>query len=251
VRTEGGHRRYSRDDVTVLHHVLAMIDTGVATGAAVAAARATRQSGAEIIAASPGELEQAFVAAIDRLDATAALAVVDALLARRGLAPAWDETFVPYLRDLGQAWRRNGEAIEREHLAVGVLFDALAKYREAYGKPARGDAPLVVLVATDHERHTLPLHVLDANLRARGTRVCTVGHVPAQTLRRVVTQLEPAAVVLWARCQHADDIAELRSVRRNCAVVHAAGPGWSRNRLPRKVEHLDSLSSALLALEVL
>jgi DNA-binding transcriptional MerR regulator len=255
VRTSGGHRRYSDADLTVLRHARRLIDTGIATGAAVSLALANAASRSvplveQSSAITDEELGQAFADALDRLDAFAATAAATSLLARRGVTSAWIDTFVPYLHRAGQIWQRTGAAIEREHLAVDAIRGALISHRDRHSAAVGPDTALVVLAATEQERHTLPLHALEAALFERGTPARTFGHLPASALRAVVDRLQPAAIVLWTRCRHDDDLDQLRAIRGRVPAVHAAGPGWRSERLPRGTSRLVDLPAALVVLTV-
>jgi DNA-binding transcriptional MerR regulator len=242
-RTRGGHRRYTAHDIALLQRLERLVEQGMPTAEAAAAALerpAARASGRSPVA-SQNSQEARLRAAADRLDLPAAIAATRSILRSRGVVPAWTDAFVPALQAAGGRWERTGTGVECEHLLADAIQVALTRYTHTR---QNGAAPQVVLAATDGEGHTLPLHAVAAALAERGIASTVLGTLPPIALFGAVDRLTPEAVVLWARTPDVADLDELTQLNRRVPLTCAAGLGWPRRRrrttkdLPSTVELL-------------
>ena len=240
VRTDGGHRRYSAADLQTLLRARALIQSGMATSAAIVRALEVRRPD-DTAPPKNRDAQQAFVTAVDRLDPAPAARAANSILQRLGVVRAWDEFFAPHLQQRGRTWERTRHGVEQEHLAAGVLQAALARYTLNRPTPEI----LVLAAATAEEAHTLPLYALAAALAERKTGVCVLGTLPAASLRTAIERRRPDVLVLWTRTRHKGDAAALRGVLDRAPAICAAGPGWNVGRLPAGVGHAHDLTSAV------
>jgi DNA-binding transcriptional MerR regulator len=246
VRTSGGHRRYTVEDVAGLQRLRRLIDSGMPTGAAAA----RMHDGADV---RPGRAPEAsgsqwalrFQAAVQSLDHAEATRLAARALTRLSVVKAWNEVFVPHLQAIGDYWAGTGEGVEREHLAAAAIQFALLRHTVNHSSP-NGPAR-VLAVATPDEGHTLPLDALAAAAADAGVSTCVLGTLPKTALLAALDDLAPSVVVVWARSRDTSDGPLLRSVGRRVPVVCAAGPGWQPRRLPRGITHVDDLEGALAA----
>jgi MerR family transcriptional regulator, light-induced transcriptional regulator len=247
-RTSGGHRRYTTGDLDLLLRARRLTASGISWPAALGLAGGS-SAAVDVHDAPRGSAAARFVHAIDVLDGSGAASAVRQTLRRTGAAAAWTTLFAPYLRDLGQAWQRTATGVEREHLTTLVLQTELTRYANERNRGRSGLA-VVLMAATEQERHVLPLHALHAALADSGVVGCVIGQVPTSALIDAAADLSPRIVVLWSRGRHAGNAAQLRASAAAVPLVCAAGPGWSPGRLPAGVPHLADLPTALEIIEV-
>lgn len=240
-RTEGGHRRYTSEDIAVLHQLRQLVDAGVPTATAAGLARQRRPS----VDTSGTALDRArgrLAAAVADLDAHAATTAAHAVLRRTGTVTCWQHVFAPLLRGLGDHWAETGLGVEREHLATAAVLAALTRQWSRH-RP-RGRRPAMLGVATPDEQHTLPLHALAAALAELDVDMVVLGTLPPVAVRSAVHDTTPTAVVLWARAPETSDLALLADVRPLGSTICAAGPGWP-DHLPPAVPTVRDLPAAV------
>jgi MerR family transcriptional regulator, light-induced transcriptional regulator len=239
LRTPGGHRRYTTDDLAALVHLQRLRSAGVTIGSA---AGSLRESMSEPQRGNgPRNLPDRFAEAAAALDAAQLARTTSRMLSTQGAVTAWTDTFVPYLQALGRRWQASGREVEREHLVVAVLTAAL----DQHASSRRPVGTRVLLAATETEHHVLPLHAAAAALAETGVGCTVLGRLPALALDDAVLRLRPAAVVLWARSRQSRDLRQLRALGPAAPVVCGAGPGWTGARLPRSVVAVPDLPATV------
>jgi DNA-binding transcriptional MerR regulator len=244
LRTAGGHRRYTVDDVAALQQLRRLVDAGLPTGSA--AARMTAGE-TRVPRDHRPALTDRFAAAVQAIDREESTRLATRIVSQLGVVEAWTDVFVPHLQAAGNRWGESGHGTEREHLGTAAIQFALLRHHLNRGRPA---PPVRVLaVATPEEGHTLPLDALAAGAADAGIGICVLGTLPAEGVEDAVADLQPAVVVVWARSRSTADLPLLRSLGRRVPVVCAAGPGWTSRRLPAGVAHVNDLPGALAALQ--
>ena len=269
--TAGAHRRYTSADLARLETMRRLTLEGVPPGEAarVALAQPLLPAGARDDAPLPdreGRLAgrrggpggrvlalpgaDAVVRGLGRaamaLDAHAVTALVRDEVARRGVLHTWDHVLRPVLVAVGARWAATGEGVEVEHLLSDCTAVVLREI--AAGTPeAAGRRPVLLSCAPD-EHHALPLHALAAGLAERGVGVRSLGPaMPASALQAAVRRTGPAALFVWSQLPGTADPAVLEAlpVTRPPTAVVVGGPGWARDRLPRRVTLAADLPHAL------
>ncbi|WP_225825411.1 MerR family transcriptional regulator [Streptomyces naphthomycinicus] len=262
-RTDGRHRRWTPEDVTVLEAMCRLTASGVPPAEAARAARErsypapvrrpARETAAPAEPAGPAtgsapagpahdEVRQegrGLARAAVRLDAPAVEKGLEAALSRYGLVAAWQEVVVPTLHAVGRKWASSGDRyVEVEHLLSWHVSTALRRHTRQPPQTAEaaGAGP-VLLACVPGEQHTLPLEALNAALSQLGVPTRMFGAaVPAEALLAAVRRIGPAAVVLWAQARStaspplAEHVAAMEwGVRgaRTQPLTMLGGPGWS------------------------
>lgn len=261
----GRHRRYTPADLARLERFCRLVGAGAA---APEAARAVLSGGeravpigravpieaavpielARLLERSGGAAARGLARCAVRLDTPATLELLEAAIARDGVAAAWETTIQPALLAVGRKWTETqGRYVEAEHLLSWCITTALHRVRNAEPPTPTGFPERRVLLAcAPGEWHSLPLEVLRAALAEQGEPVAVLGPaVPAPALREAVRRLGPAVVVVWSQAPHTADLSALPlgggpSRRR----VLPAGPGWAAAR-PAAPSALLSLTDAL------
>jgi DNA-binding transcriptional MerR regulator len=207
IRSPGGLRLYSLDDLERVRLMASHIAEGVA--AREAAALAAR---ADLAAAppsrpipDPGAASAAFdpAAALDRLraavesfDEPAAQTLIDELLSTATVETVLAEAILPFLRDVGARWERGELSVAQEHFATHVLRGRLLALARGWGG---GIGARALLACAPGELHDFGLIAFGLALRARGWRIDFLGgDTPIDSIRRAVYAVNPALVVVSA-----------------------------------------------------
>jgi len=195
VRSPGGLRLYSLDDLERVRTMRRHLDAGVAAAEAAALA-AGAEPGEGGPAGAPRLYEERLelAAALDAFDEPRAHAALDRLVACVTVDALVDGVVLPYLRDLGERWERGEASIAQEHFASNLLRGRLLGLARGWG---RGLGPLAVLACAPGEQHDLPLLMFGLVLRSRGWRVGYLGvDTPLETVADAARALDPALVVI-------------------------------------------------------
>ncbi len=251
-RTEGGHRRYSADDIQRLIAVQELMRQGVPTGEAARAVLANSfnpHSQPDELPAIPDSNTQArrlVMAALD-LDATAVQRQLRIHLARHGITRTWEELLRPVLHAIGTRWDQQPHCIAAEHLISHIATVALGAVAPA---PRPGTSTTdasttrILLSCAPDELHDLPLVALAAALRTTGTHTTLLGaRTPVATLGAIVDAQPGMIVVVFVVAKYADPT--LLHALRPTAIPIAAGPGWEPAALPPTIPHVNSLTGAV------
>ena len=191
VRTKGGLRLYSAEDERRVRAMQAHIHGGLS--AAEAARLASAGDGATRVA-ERGDAIQRGVAelreALDAMDADAAHAVLDGLLAYFTLETILSGVVLPYLRELGERWQRSEASVAQEHFASNLLRARLLALARGW---ERGEGATALLACAPGEQHDLPLIAFGLALRGRGWRIVFLGtDTPAASIAETAGRLHPA-----------------------------------------------------------
>lgn len=266
-RTDGGHRRYSEDDIGRVQLMQRLVGGGVPAQSAARVA----------VSLEPADLEAALSApepsAVDGQQArrptsappVAVASVIRAAkdLDRRGLdqiyaqvledfgvVEAWADVFVPALKAIGEQWSDGTLGVESEHLASHRLAAGLDEIARAHAPPRNARAP-VLLCGADEDMHELPLLAVEAALAVYGVACHSLGaRVPSGALGASVARLDPAVVFLWASLDRAESDGTLALLGSIDVPVLVGGPGWPDGVL-RGVERCGDLAAVVDRLRAL
>jgi MerR family transcriptional regulator, light-induced transcriptional regulator len=194
-RTNGGLRLYSAEDERRVRAMQALLDGGLsaAEAARLASVGESATSGVEqgdAIQRGVGELREA----LDAIDADAAHAVLDGLVASFTLDTVLAGVVLPYLRELGERWQGGEASVAQEHFASNLLRARLLALARGW---ERGEGRIALLACAPGEQHDLPLIAFGLALRGRGWRIVFLGaDSPAASIAETAERLCPALVVV-------------------------------------------------------
>jgi DNA-binding transcriptional MerR regulator len=196
-RSAGGLRLYSLADVERVSLMQQHLAAGMAAAEAAAlAVRDTAEVEASRSALGSAALREELADALDAFDEPRAQAILDRLLAIATVDTLLSEVIMPYLRELGERWKRGEASVAQEHFASGVLRGRLLGLARGWGL---GLGPVAVLACLPGEQHDLGLLAFGLALRSRGWRIVYLGpDAPLDTVADVSDRLEPRLVVLTA-----------------------------------------------------
>lgn len=241
-RSEGGHRRYTPDDVERLRRMHEAVIAGAdparaaaqvldgGTGDVVATPRRSGRGGpGGAVLAVPGGSAPArgLARAAVRLDEIGVEDLVVGSLGELGTLRTWDEVVRPVLVAAGEHWERTGSGIEVEHLLTQAVINAFARHA-ATARRVELDHP-VLLAGGPKEEHVLALHALRAALAERGVPARLLGpRTPMTALAGAARKTRSPAVLVWlSRRDRAalPGLAEVAAAHRRVRVL-VGGRGW-------------------------
>lgn len=256
VRSAGGHRRFTADDLSLLErfHRAVVAGENPMGAAAVLTGREPSPSrggpgGAVLAVPGAGRLSRGLARAASRLDEMAVEgAVVDALRSE-GTVTVWDDVVRPLLVAAGEHWQRTGLGIEIEHLLTQAISMAFVRYVAELPEVAR-DRP-VLLAGGPHEEHVLALYAVRAGLAEQGVPAHLLGpRTPMAALAAASRRTRASAVLIWMSVK--DEAAEadlgLAKATHRGMRLFVGGAGWDGVTDP-SVRVAVSLADAVTCLE--
>jgi DNA-binding transcriptional MerR regulator len=196
IRTAGGLRLYSLDDVARVQLMQQYLAAGLA--AAEAAAHVTEGAPATepvTPAFSAGASRAELAAALERFDESEAHAVIDRVLAATTIDALLVDVLLPYLRALGERWESGAASVGEEHFASSLIRGRMLGLARGWG---RGFGPTALLACLPGEEHELGLLAFGLALRARGWRIAYLGsNTPLEGIERASAN-DPDLIVLSA-----------------------------------------------------
>jgi DNA-binding transcriptional MerR regulator len=224
-RTKGGTRLYSAEDERRVRTMQAHLGNGLS---AAEAARMATASEAPPLAAEQGDAlrrgVQELREALEAMDADAAHAVLDDLLASFTLETVLAGVLLPYLHELGERWESGDASVGQEHFTSNLLRARLLALTRGW---ERGDGRVALLACAPGEQHDLPLIIFGLALRRRGWRIVLLGaDTPTASIADTAKSLRPHLVVVSSMTprgfrREADAMTALAREHR----VAIAGPG--------------------------
>jgi MerR family transcriptional regulator, light-induced transcriptional regulator len=196
-RSPGGLRLYSPADLERVRLMRRHLAGGLAAAEAAALVLGAETSeDASRAAASPEAVRAQLAGALDAFDEPQAQAILDRLLAVTTVDTLLAEVVLPYLRELGERWKRGDASVAQEHFASGVLRGRLLGLARGWGL---GLGPAAVLACLPGEQHDLGLIAFGLALRARSWRIIYLGtDAPLDTVEEAAHQSGPSLLVLCA-----------------------------------------------------
>jgi len=206
-RTEGGHRRYSREQVELVRRAALLVRSGLRAKDAIERARTEGSPAPPADRVEVGELAELLVSG----DAVQALDRLRAAWLALGFEATLEELALPALREVGEGWSSGRYSVAEEHVATGVVMSWLGTVRSEL-PPTDLGPPRYLLATPEGEQHSLGIWAFELLLRLRGVSSLALGgSVPAADLARESLRLAPSGIVL----------AVTRRVLRRAAVAAA------------------------------
>lgn len=234
VRSAGGFRLYSEDDVRRVRRMQVLLAQGLSAAEAARAAigeepqppeRGNQQ--AEVVPDSLADAARTLAAALDEFDEPAAHAVIDQLLSTLTVETVIRDVLMPYLGELGERWARGSVSVVQEHFASNVIRGRLAGLGRGWG---HGHGPRALLACLPGEQHELALLAFGVVLNRNGWRISYLGaDTPLDELIQATTAVPPDLVVLAATAaERFDGLTDQLSELARVAPLAIAGAGASQ-----------------------
>ncbi|HEX6350813.1 MAG TPA: MerR family transcriptional regulator [Candidatus Dormibacteraeota bacterium] len=191
-RTEGGHRRYSREQAELVRRAALLVRSGLRAAEAIARARTEGAPAPPLDLVEVAELAELLVGG----DAVQALDRLRAAWLALGFDATLEELALPALRDIGVGWASGRYSVAEEHVATGVVMSWLGTVRSELPATDLG-APRYLLATPEGEQHGLAVWALELLLRLRGVPSRALGaSVPTDDLAQETRRFGVAGVVL-------------------------------------------------------
>lgn len=209
VRTAGGHRQYSQQDVLQLQWVKMRMDAGMRAGRAIRARQLAERD--EAVTASLHEAlspceppDPALVAARARLleallayGSERAARILEEVIAQYPLERVVLDVVGPTLSAIGEAWSAGEAEIATEHFASNFLRHQLLEWMRASHPPYHVNP--IVLACAPEELHEGSLLMLGVLLRQLRWPVIYLGQsLPLSDLAALAERARPALIVFVA-----------------------------------------------------
>ena len=224
VRSSGGLRLYSLDDLERVQRMRGHLAEGIAAAEAAALVSGTRSRDEPAPpAVAPESARRELGAALESFDEPRAHRVFDELLAATTVDVLLRDVVLPYLHELGDRWQRGEASVAQEHFASNVLRGRLLGLGRDWG---RGIGPRALLACLPGEQHDLGLIAFGLALRSRGWRITYLGaDTPLETLESAAEALEPDLVAVSAVAADRVDVLgqSLRRLAERHTVVLGGG----------------------------
>ncbi len=202
IRTEGGYRVYSDQDLSVLRRVQALLDQGYKIGEACDIVLAAPAVDALPLREVPNSDRAALTDVKEQLKARLLVfdrEGADAIGNRLLVVPfeqVVDDVYFPLLREVGQGWELGNITVVQEHFCTAYCREKLLVMLNSVQTAATG-APEVTCATPPGEHHELGLLALALRLSLRGFRVLYLGaNLPTNELIQHVNARKPAALCL-------------------------------------------------------
>ena len=216
-RSDGGHRRYTPEQLQMLHRMRDEISRGHPAVEAAALVKAAQTRSTEPMIAT-------FLHAAHHLDPTGIDQILDAAHQALGLGRTVDEVLLPAMREIGRWWETERCDVAHEHLATQTTQAWLAKITRP--RPASLQHKPLILSCGPRDYHTLGLESMGALLMQRGLDCRLLGaRTPADSLGKAVQETDPAAVIVVSHLSVArrSAIEALRSAQLTDTALFYAG----------------------------
>jgi DNA-binding transcriptional MerR regulator/methylmalonyl-CoA mutase cobalamin-binding subunit len=230
VRTDGGHRVYTREDIDRLHRILALVGDGVAISQvrqALSAAPAGRKADSGPWAGYRARM----TAAIAQFDEQRLEDVYEEMLSLHPSARVTQEALLPLLQELGKRWLGTRGGIAEEHFFAVFLRNKLGARFHHRSRAAAGPRLLVACLPGEHHEVGLLLFALAAH--EQGYRPVLLGaDMPLDEVGYAAQRALADAVVLSGSIDPAPGVLEqaLSSLVRDAGVPVLVGGSTSVRR---------------------
>ncbi|MGH0031962.1 MAG: MerR family transcriptional regulator [Myxococcota bacterium] len=246
LRTPGGTRRYTAEQLERLRRLKAAVDAGHRISQV---ASLSDDDLARLVHSEPppsGGIPTRLWTALEALDGHETQRLLTRQFTALGPVAFARDFAYPFIREVGERWASGRLDIAAEHLATvalrALLGSALVPSRASL------DGPRVVLATPSGERHELGLQMAALAIMGAGANPVYLGaEVPIETLLSAAEQADADAVALSivnlpaAEAQRA--VAALRAGLPQTVRLWLGGSGAAALERVDGVEHLDDLAA--------
>ena len=211
IRSEGGQRLYSQRDIEIIKWLLQRQKEGVRIGQAIKLWNAKIAQGENPLAdalisirESPVDvthfavLRENWIAACLSFDEREAEEIANEAFARIAPERAFQEIFIPAIRQIGDLWYQGSATVQQEHFASALIARRLNALIAAAPAPTRSEK--VIIGCPPKEEHTLALLLTTLYLRRRGFNTIYLGaNIPIQEFTETAKKIRPQLIILAAQ----------------------------------------------------
>ncbi len=197
-RTAKGHRLYSREEIDLINHVVALIDSGVPISQVPIALQAEKAAGeTEVgdIAEPWREYRERMLTAVLQFDEAELEDTYNEVLSLYPVHVATRRLLVPLLTELGERWQNTEGGIAEEHFFAVYMRNKLGARFHHRGRNNRG--PRLLLACMPGEQHEIGLLLFALSAHDRGYQLIVMGaDMPLPDLTVAARRIHSDAIVL-------------------------------------------------------
>ncbi|MCP4142330.1 MAG: MerR family transcriptional regulator [Chloroflexi bacterium] len=210
-RSEGGQRLYSSHDIEIIKWLLQRQKEGMRIGQAVKLWKSKIAQGENSFAntfalrrETPIDethftaFRESWVAACLSFNENAAEEITNEAFARVLPERAFQEIFIPAIRQIGNLWYQGSVTVQQEHFASALIARRLNALIAAAPAPTRPEK--VIIGCPPKEEHTLGLLLTTLYLRRRGFNTIYLGaNIPLDQFTETAKKIQPQLIILAAQ----------------------------------------------------
>ncbi len=211
MRSEGGQRLYSQHDIETIKWLLQRQKEGMRIGQAVKLWKEKIAQGENPLANTfalrremPVDethfaaLKESWIAACLSFNESAAEEITNESFARIVPERAFQEIFIPAIRQIGDLWYQGSATVQQEHFASALIARRLNTLIAAAPAPTRHEK--VIIGCPPKEEHTLGLLLITLYLRRRGFNTIYLGaNIPTEEFTETAKEIQPQLIILAAQ----------------------------------------------------
>lgn len=194
-RTPKGHRLYSRDDIDLIHRILALLDRGMSIGQVRDAIESEGEGRIQAPEDNWSIYRSRMLAAIMRFDEASLDETYNEALALYPVSVVTSRLIVPLLEEIGARWERGEGSVAEEHFFGCYLRNKLGARFHHRSRHVRG--PRLLLACMPGEYHEIGLLLFALTAASRGYDIVLLGaNMPLDELPDAVQQARCDGIVL-------------------------------------------------------
>lgn len=238
LRTPGGTRRYSAEDLERLRWLKAAVDAGHRISKIAELDVDELKRRAEVVGVEPDDRLEETLHAITRLDAPEVQRLISQQVSLLGPVRFARDFALPLAHEIGERWSDGRLSIASEHLATGVLRSVLGAALQPTARSLQG--PCVLFATPAGERHELGLQMAAlAALGAGASPVYLGADLPVEALVDAALRTGSVAVALsiitLPEAAALDEVSKVRDALPDSVQLWLGGA---------RAQHLPSIEAA-------
>lgn len=198
IRTPKGHRLYTKDQIAMLHRVVALVDSGIPIS----------QINFSLLIADPEQRssqEEEFwsrliarmILAVSRFEETVLESTYNEAMALYPIETVTQRLLIPMLRELGERWAAGEGMVAEEHFFGVYLRNKLGA--RFHHRKRLDHGPVLLTACLPGERHEAGILLFALSAQDHGYRTILLGSdMPLEELPATVRQSRSDAIVLAA-----------------------------------------------------
>lgn len=157
LRSPGGTRRYTAEDLARLKLLKTIVDSGIRIGQVARMDISTLREHVAKPTASTGNTVEEILAALKQLDGPEAQRLLSLQISALGPTRFAKEFAFPLVREIGERWASNRLGVSSEHLATSLIRSMLGSALQLTTIAKMG--PRIIFATPTGERHELGLQI--------------------------------------------------------------------------------------------
>jgi len=196
VRTDSGHRVYTRADIDNIHRIVALLDKGVAISQVRNALGEAEQGAVRVEEAGPwAGFREHMVMAISRFDENRLEDIYNELLALYPTDLVTRKVLLPLLVELGERWQSTEGSVAEEHFFGVYLRNKLGA--RFHHRNRNNTGPKLLAACLPGEQHEVGLLLFALAAHEQGYQLVLLGaDMPLADLPLAAKRSQSAAIVL-------------------------------------------------------